>query len=595
VVDIRSRAEDRRGFVSDPAYAAAFRDAGLDVDALGPDAVAARIRAKPAGVALSLAAALDEWASRRRAARPKDDAGWGRLLAAARAVDPDPTRERLRALWAQSDPKAQRGPLLELAREADPRAWSAASLSMLAGALYAAEERDAAIALLRRAQAHQPGDVWLNFTLAAWLQAMRPPREDEAIGYYRAARALRPETAHELAHLLNWWGRGEEAVTVFEDLVRLRPGDGRHWLCYGRLLRVRGDRTRAGAALEKAIVALREEIRLRPDVGATHGNLGSALFAQGKWDEAIAEHRASVRLQPEVAENHNQFGYVLNAQGKFAEAVPEHREAIRLQPDNAGYRNDLADDLCESGDLPGAMRLVREALQIDPGDGVTLATLSQILLVGGRFAEAVPVLEQAAERLVAPGSRYAYLAAEYKGLIPKARRLAAQAGLPPAPAAGPEGLGGPLATDLAARALADDHPALAARIYQVVLAASRSRAGDLKAGYRYSAARAAARAGCGLGKDDPPPTAAERADLRKQELDWLGADLAAWRRLLDAGDARARADIAPALRRWQTDPDLASVRDPEALAKLPIQEQKAWRDLWRDIDTLLKKAQGNHP
>jgi serine/threonine-protein kinase len=591
VVDIRSRAEDRSGFVSDPVYAAAFRDAGLDVDALGPDAVAARIRAKPAGVALSLAAALDEWASRRRAARPKDEAGWGRLLAAARAADADPTRGRMRDIWARPDRKAQRGPLLELANEADPRAWAPATLLLLADALYSGDERDAAIALLRRAQLHQPGDVWLNFQLAAWLEAMRPPRTEEAIGYYRAARALRPETAHELAHLLDRWGRGEEAVVVFEDLVRLRPGDGRHWLCYGRLLQVRGDRTRAGAALEKAIVALREAIRLQPDVGANHGNLGSALFAQGKWDEAIAEHRASVRLQPENAAAHNQFGYVLNAQGKFAEAVPEHREAIRLQPENAAYRCDLADDLFESGDLTGAMRLVREALQIDPGDGVTLLTLSQILLISGRFGEAVPILERATERLAA----HADWAAKYKGLIPKARRLAAHAGLPPAPAAGPEGLGGPLATDLAARALADDHPALAARIYEVVLAASRSRAGDLKAGYRYSAARAAARAGYGRSKDDPPPTEAERADLRKQALEWLRADMAAWGRLLEAGDAKVRADVAPALRRWQKDPDLASVRDPEALTKMQSREQEAWRDLWREVDTLLKKAQGNHP
>ena len=35
-------------------------------------------------------------------------------------------------------------------------------------------------------------------------------------------------------------------------------------------------------------------------------------------------------------------------------------------------------------------------------------------------------------------------------------------------------------------------------------------------------------------------------------------------------------------------PDLAGVRDPEALIKLPQEEQKAWRDLWADVDTLLK-------
>ena len=97
VVDIRSaEADDPDGSASDAAYARAFRDAGLDVDALGPEAAAARIRARPAGVALALAAALDDWANRRRKARPKDGDAWSRLIAAARAADPDKTRDRLR-------------------------------------------------------------------------------------------------------------------------------------------------------------------------------------------------------------------------------------------------------------------------------------------------------------------------------------------------------------------------------------------------------------------------------------------------------------------------------------------------------------------
>jgi hypothetical protein len=41
----------------------------------------------------------------------------------------------------------------------------------------------------------------------------------------------------------------------------------------------------------------------------------------------------------------------------------------------------------------------------------------------------------------------------------------------------------------------------------------------------------------------------------------------------------------------QTDPDLAGVRDPQPLAKLPEPEQEACRKLWADVEGLLKKAQ----
>ena len=42
---------------------------------------------------------------------------------------------------------------------------------------------------------------------------------------------------------------------------------------------------------------------------------------------------------------------------------------------------------------------------------------------------------------------------------------------------------------------------------------------------------------------------------------------------------------------WQEDADLAGVRDADALAKLPPDEQDAWRKLWADVDAVLKKAQ----
>jgi hypothetical protein len=42
-------------------------------------------------------------------------------------------------------------------------------------------------------------------------------------------------------------------------------------------------------------------------------------------------------------------------------------------------------------------------------------------------------------------------------------------------------------------------------------------------------------------------------------------------------------------------PDLAGLRDEVALAKLPVDEQKACRALWAEVDALLKKAQDAKP
>ncbi len=394
VVDIRSaEADDPSGSATDAAYARAFRDAGLDVDTLGPEAVAARIRARPAVVTLALAAALDDWANRRRTARPKDGDAWGRLIAAARAADPDKIRDRLRAVWSEPDAKARRGPLLALAKEADPRTWPPASLRLLAGALAEADEHAAAADLLRRAQVHHPGDVWLNYDLGCELEAVHPPRTEEAIGYYTAARALRPETGHELAHALEGRGRGAEAIAVFQDLVVLRPGNGRHWSCLGNLLKTRGDRAGADAALDKAVEALREAIRLQPDLAYAHANLGVALMRQGKLDEAIAEDREAIRLRPDDGTTHFNLGTALGRQGKLDEAIVEYREAIRLQPDYAYAHSNLGLALLAQGKVDEAIVEFREAIRLKPD--FAHANLGNALRRQGKLDEAIAEYREA--------------------------------------------------------------------------------------------------------------------------------------------------------------------------------------------------------
>jgi serine/threonine-protein kinase len=108
----------------DGAYAAAFRGYGLDVEGLAPRAVAERIRER--SIQSQLVAALDDWAYVRR--QLKVD-GWGRLVAVARAADPDHWRNRLRDVLESQDPRA----LEELAASAPAGEWSAATMVLLVG------------------------------------------------------------------------------------------------------------------------------------------------------------------------------------------------------------------------------------------------------------------------------------------------------------------------------------------------------------------------------------------------------------------------------------------------------------------------------
>ena len=97
-------------------------------------------------------------------------------------------------------------------------------------------------------------------------------------------------------------------------------------------------------------------------------------------------------------------------------------------------------------------------------------------------------------------------------------------------------------------------------------------------------------AGCGQGEDADRLHDEERALRRRQALDWLRQDLNWWGKRLDAGDARAKAQVRQRLQIWQGDPDMAGVRGKDALASLPAEERGRWERLWSDVDAMLRRV-----
>ena len=131
----------------------------------------------------------------------------------------------------------------------------------------------------------------------------------------------------------------------------------------------------------------------------------------------------------------------------------------------------------------------------------------------------------------------------------------------------------------------------AARLMMKAFQADPKLADETQAHHRYNAACAAALAGCGQGKDEPPLDEAAKTRWRKQAIDWLKADLVVWTRQVEAGPPQARQLAAQILQQWKADTDLAGIRERTALGKLPEDEQNACRSLWAEVEVVLKNAQ----
>ena len=127
--------------------------------------------------------------------------------------------------------------------------------------------------------------------------------------------------------------------------------------------------------------------------------------------------------------------------------------------------------------------------------------------------------------------------------------------------------------------------AAAARFYHMAFRTS-PLLGNVYTGDRYHAARCAALAACGQGID-APAAEQDRVALRGATMIFLDGDLNIWKQHLKSPLPEDRLHARNALGEWLNDPDLAGLRDPDGLAKLPDRERIAWLQFWGNVKAVL--------
>jgi serine/threonine-protein kinase len=377
LAEIRSRHLGVKPGVTDAAYAEAFRRAGVDIDSLAPAEAAARLRAWPAAVVLQVLPYLDTWSLVRRNDEQQPER-WRRPLAVARAADSDDYRKRLRSLVERTDVRKQGEALKALSRDRQVAELPPASILQLASALREAGDQAAAVSLLESAAQRYPEDVWINYNLAQVLAEL-PKRREEAVRYYTAARALRPETAHNLGHLLDQMGRGEDAIATFRALIKVRPTEARNIGCLGTTLLARQQREEGLKILDQAIVAARETIGRRPGDAGEYHMLGHLLAIRGDQDGSIAAYRKALQIEPGHTGVLTNLVALLKTRGDQDGIIAVLRPAVRARPDDAWSHGALSAALQAKGDKSDAIAEIREAIRLNPEEEAYRTELTALL------------------------------------------------------------------------------------------------------------------------------------------------------------------------------------------------------------------------
>jgi serine/threonine-protein kinase len=540
-----------------PLYRKALRTYGLPAGEIAVEEAAARIRERPAAVRAALVAALDDWVAlaespKYKLAEPRLD--W--LREVATAADPEGWGKKYRAALAEKDPARQRAELANLAEAADVRQLPARALTRLALRLEDVNDPASAVGLLRRAAKQYPGDFWVNHALGvALVDQQKPADPAEAVRYLSVAMALRPDspgTHYTLGTALRDKGQMDEAVQELRAALAINPKDVSAHNNLGVALQQQGK-------LDEAIQEYRAALAINPEHAGARHNLGNALLRKGQLDEAIQESRAGLAIDPEYAPAHYTLGNALRKQGNLTDAITAYREAIRLQPDYAEAHCNLGHGLRQQGKYAEALAELRTGHELGSKRPDWRYPSAQWVQQAERLTELERRLTEILQGKDKPNDNAERLALAWMCLSRKKLCVAA------------------------------------VRYYEEAFAADPKRADDMQQLHRYNAACAAALAGCGQGQDADQLDDKERVRLRQQARDWLKADLALWAKQAESDDPKAREVVQPRLKHWQTDTDLAGIRDNDAVMKLPAEEQEACRKLWAEVETLLQKTQGKTP
>ncbi len=299
--------------------------------------------------------------------------------------------------------------------------------------------------------------------------------------------------------------------------------------------------------------------------------------------DSIDVFRKAVKFAPNAFVAQGNLGFALAKRGDAAEAITAFHRAVETNGNDAEILRNVGSRLKELGDVAGAITAYRKALGMEPIRPELLLNLAVDLKEMGLFADALVAYRRAHEL----GSKQADWKEPTEKYVQQCERLVELDRVLPRIIAG------------------DVQPASPAEALEFTIVCRRKRwygtavqlytqafqqAPELTTAVhdnsraRFLAACAAVLAGSGRGEDPTPLDDADQRRCRDQALQWLRDHLNYWEDRLATGQS------TEALL-WPKNPELAVVRDADLLAKLPTDEQVAWRKLWADVTDFLDRRQ----
>jgi eukaryotic-like serine/threonine-protein kinase len=625
---------------ADQDYRAAFADAFSFK--VGDAVSVAAAQVNGSAIRTGLAVAIDDWSI---SASDPADRQW--LLELARLAQPggrDNWGDRIR----DADNWAVPSELTDLAQHVPIDRVPVSALLTLGDRLKKVGAAPSSNFLRRVQQAH-PADFWVNLTLGTSLLWQNP---GEAESYCRAALASRPMAAvsyNVLANSLRAEDRPYDAITAYRKALNLDPRYARARTDFGNALSNIGRFNQAIECYDAALASDPQYIWANHDAGDT-------LVQMGRFNDAVARYQSVIASELNDKQVERGWRTALVLTGHADQAMASWQEAIRVEPDkyevSAGYaelvlylqkddeyeaaRATLLQRFASTKYAPNVQAIAFACL-LKPADDGMLRQIADLLhknpvskaskpawvynrsifndaLLAYRRRDidrAIKLLSSVDSGTLGPCPKLVLAMAQADaGQVQRARktlseamtgndwrttkvtrfdfgeyhvlRREAETKLLPNLQAFLNGSYVPQDNverlSLIGACTARNLNALAAGLYAGVFAENPAFGQEMAATVRFHAACAAAKAG--------------GSAWQGQARQLLTDDLSFKSGRTPQSDAFARSRLEHELGQWQTDPDLATVRELPALSQMAPPEKQAWTTFWQNVADEMNHLQG---
>lgn len=208
-----------------------------------------------------------------------------------------------------------------------------------------------------------------------------------------------PTSTAALANLGGYYyeqGRTNEAMSCFEEALRLEPMHVEALIGKGNVLRDEGRVDEAFASFLKAVEA-------NPRSPQAHNNLGNALIDLGQGDQGVEHLRRAIDLSPGFGLAYSNLGKALAMRGQLDDAIASFEKALELTPQLSHARRNLGIALIVKGRFEEGIHSLRRYLSGRESDIDALAVLADGYVGAGLPVQAAQTLDRAIEAALKSG------------------------------------------------------------------------------------------------------------------------------------------------------------------------------------------------